>query len=58
MIPELGQITLVGALLASLLTGILPLFGALKNNSRLMRVGSSGVLVQFLLVAAAFGMLT
>ncbi len=58
MIPELGQITLAGALLAALATGVLALFGASRNDSRLMRAGSRGVYVMFLLVAAAFGILT
>lgn len=36
MIPELGQIALAGALLAALAMGVLPLFGALRSDSRLM----------------------
>jgi cytochrome c-type biogenesis protein CcmF len=58
MIPELGQVFLFGALLASLLLGILPMIGATKENQRLMRTGFSISMVQFLLVGGAFVMLT
>ena len=58
MLPELGQIALLGALLTSIATGAIPLFGALKNDQRLMQVASRGTVIQFLLVAVAFGILT
>ncbi len=58
MIPEIGQIALCGALLASLAMGILPLFGALRGDGRLMSVALRGALVQFLLILAAFALLT
>jgi cytochrome c-type biogenesis protein CcmF len=58
MIPELGQVFLFGALLTSLLLGILPMIGATKENQLLMRTGFSISMVQFLLVGGAFVMLT
>jgi len=57
MIPELGQIALVGALLAALAMGVLPLFGTLRSDVRLMQVALRGALVQFLLIAGAFVLL-
>jgi len=58
MIPEIGQITLMGALLVSLVMGILPLIGASSGNQRLMKIGQTGAFAQFFLVAGAFVMLT
>ncbi len=58
MIPEIGQITLVGALLVALLMGILPLIGASTGNQRLMKVAQTGAVAQFLLIATAFATLT
>ena len=42
MLPELGQITLIGALLVALTMGILPMIGASTGNQRLMRIGQTG----------------
>jgi len=58
MIPEIGQVTLVGALLISLALGILPLIGAYTGNQQLMKVGVSAAIGQVMLVAGAFAMLT
>jgi cytochrome c biogenesis factor len=58
MIPEIGQVTLMGALLVSVLMGILPLIGASNGNQRLMKIGQTGAIAQFFLVAMAFAMLT
>jgi len=58
MIAELGQVTLLGALLISLALGILPLIGASTGNHRLMNVATNAAIAQFMLVAAAFAMLT
>ena len=38
MTAELGQILLLGALVVSLLLGILPMWGAYRGNETLMRV--------------------
>ncbi len=58
MVVELGQITLVGALLVALALGILPMIGAATGNQQLMRVSTTAATAQFLLVAAAFAILT
>jgi len=55
---ELGQILLLGALLVSLIMGVFPLVGAHMQDVRLMKVGQSAAMVQCLLVAAAFAVLT
>jgi cytochrome c-type biogenesis protein CcmF len=58
MIPEIGQITLMGALLIAVLMGILPMIGASTGNRRLMKIGQTGAIAQFFLVAGAFAALT
>jgi len=58
MIPEIGQITLIGALLVAILMGTLPLVGAYNGNQRLMKVAQTGAVAQFLLIATAFAILT
>jgi len=58
MTAEIGQIFLVLALLAALYQGIFPLAGAAAGDNALMQTGRTAALVQFLLLAAAFGMLT
>jgi cytochrome c-type biogenesis protein CcmF len=57
MIPEIGQSTLLGALLITLVMGTLPLIGASTGNQRLMKVGQTGAIAQMLLVGIAFVML-
>ncbi|MBT8047831.1 MAG: heme lyase CcmF/NrfE family subunit [Xanthomonadales bacterium] len=58
MIPEIGQVTLIGALLVAILMGTLPLIGASTGNQRLMRVGQTAATAQFLLIATSFAVLT
>ncbi|MDH3926099.1 MAG: cytochrome c biogenesis protein CcsA, partial [Xanthomonadales bacterium] len=58
MIPELGQVALIGALLISLTMGTLPLIGASNGNQKLMRVGQTGAVAQFFLIAVSFIILT
>ncbi|MGD2130644.1 MAG: heme lyase CcmF/NrfE family subunit [Lysobacterales bacterium] len=58
MTAELGQITLMGALLVALALGIFPLIGAARGNRQLMGVATSASIVQFLLVAGSFALLT
>jgi cytochrome c-type biogenesis protein CcmF len=58
MIPEIGQVTLMGALLIAFVMGILPMIGASTGNQRLMKIGQTGAIAQFFLVAGAFAMLT
>jgi hypothetical protein len=58
MTGELGQVLLLGALLVSILLCAMPMIGAHTGNSRLMDVGPRAALVQCLLVAGAFALLT
>ncbi len=58
MNPELGQVALIAALMMTLLQGSAPFIGASRNNEQLMRLGVRAAIVQFLLVAVAFGLLT
>ena len=58
MVAELGQVTLVGALLVALALGIFPMIGAYTGNQQLMRVSSTAAAAQFFLVATAFAILT
>ena len=58
MIPELGQVFLIGGLLIAVVLGILPLIGASNGNPALMRVGRSAALAQFLLISGSLAMLT
>ena len=58
MIPELGQLTLLGALLVALALAILPLIGASNGNRKLMNVATTASIAQFMLVAFSFAMLT
>ena len=58
MIAEWGQLALLGALLISIIQGILPMIGASSGNQQLMKVGSTAATAQFLMVATAFTLLT
>ena len=51
MLPELGQILMLCALLASLLQAGLPLVGAQRNNTAWMAVARPAAFAQLLLVA-------
>jgi len=58
VLPELGQILLLLALMASLLQAGLPLAGAQRGIDSWMQVARPAAFVQLLLVASAFGVLT
>ena len=58
MLGEFGQLLLIAALLTSLLQGTLPLVGAQRQQTALMRCGHSAALMHLLLVAAAFAVLS
>jgi cytochrome c-type biogenesis protein CcmF len=58
MIAEWGQLALLGALLISIIQGVLPMIGASNGNQQLMKVGSTAATAQFLTVATAFALLT
>ena len=58
MMPELGQIALVLALILSVCLGILPMLAAALNNSRLIALAGPATAGQFVFVAFAFGILS
>ena len=58
MLPELGQVLLVCALLAALLQAVLPLWGAQRGRSTWMAVAVPAAFAQLVLVAGAFVVLT
>ena len=58
MIPELGQLALILALILSGLQCVLPIFGAWRDSKALMATARSLVVGQFVFVAMAFAILT
>ncbi|HET6397872.1 MAG TPA: heme lyase CcmF/NrfE family subunit [Pseudoxanthomonas sp.] len=58
MLPELGQVLLVLALLVALLQSVLPLAGAQRGNAAWMAVARPAAHAQLLLLAGAFAILT
>jgi cytochrome c-type biogenesis protein CcmF len=58
VLPELGQVLLVCALLATLLQAVLPLWGAQRGYSTWMAVAVPAAFAQLVLVAGAFVVLT
>ncbi|MFC7301145.1 heme lyase CcmF/NrfE family subunit [Cognatiluteimonas weifangensis] len=58
MLPELGQVALLLALLVAALQGLLPLVGAQRGNRAWMAVARPAAYAQLLLVAGAFAILT
>jgi cytochrome c-type biogenesis protein CcmF len=58
MLPELGQILLILALLVALLQAVLPLAGAQRGHGAWMEVARPAALAQLLLVGGAFVVLT
>ncbi len=58
MLAELGQITLLSALLVSLVLGTLPLLGAARKDATLMALATPGAVLQAALVIAAYALLT
>ncbi|MDH7796340.1 MULTISPECIES: heme lyase CcmF/NrfE family subunit [unclassified Beijerinckia] len=58
MIVETGHYALVLALALALVQGTLPLWGSRKNDPALMAMAPSAAIIQFVLVAIAFGALT
>lgn len=57
VMPELGQVALILALLLAGLLAVLPLWGAHRQDARWMALARPLALGQFLFVALAFGML-
>ena len=58
MTVELGQISLLAALLTALVLGLVPMIGTYTGNRRFMAVSTSAALIQFLLLIISFGILT
>ncbi|MBX4378023.1 hypothetical protein K4H02_23495, partial [Mycobacterium tuberculosis] len=58
MLPELGQVLLVCALLAALLQAVLPLWGAQRQRAAWMAVARPAALVQLVALLGAFALLT
>jgi cytochrome c-type biogenesis protein CcmF len=58
MVVELGHFALVLALMVALVQMVLPMWGAQRGQPALMAVAGPAAVVQFLLVATAFGALT
>jgi len=58
VIPELGEIALILALLLALVQCVLPLLGAWRNNAALMAVARPAAAGQFVFVAISFAVLT
>ena len=55
MIPELGQLALILALIVASVQGIVPLVGAARRDATLMAFARPAAITQFVLVAIAFG---
>ena len=58
MTVELGQISLLAALLTAFSLGLFPLIGTYTGNKRMVSMASSAALIQFLLLIISFGILT
>ena len=58
MTVELGQISLLAALMTALVLGLIPMIGTYTGNRRFMAVSTSAALIQCLLTIIAFGILT
>jgi len=58
MIPELGQISLILALILAMLLATIPLYGAWKNDERLMALAPSLVIGHFVFALMAYLVLT
>jgi len=58
MMPELGQVCLLLALLLAGITSIVPMIGSYTENRRMMQVASFGISGQFVFTGFAFVLLT
>ncbi len=57
MITETGHFVLILALVLAIFQTIVPMYGAAKNDARLMATAQTAAITQFLLVSIAFGAL-
>ncbi len=58
MIIELGHFALILALMVALVQSTLPLWGAHRGDARLMALAEPAAMIQLILVATSFGVLT
>jgi len=58
MIPEIGQFAVILAFITALYQFAVPMYGAWRNDSRLMAVAAPAAGLQFVLIALAFACLT
>jgi cytochrome c-type biogenesis protein CcmF len=58
MTVELGQISLLAALLTAFVLGLVPMIGTYTGNRRFMAVSTTAALIQCLLLIISFGILT
>jgi cytochrome c-type biogenesis protein CcmF len=58
MTVELGQISLLAALLTAFVLGLVPMIGTYTGNRRFMAVSTTAALIQCLLLIVSFGILT
>lgn len=58
MVAEIGLFALILAILTAFVQGVFPLIGASRGDTALMRLAQPAALVQFVLIALAFGCLT
>ncbi|PKM02957.1 MAG: heme lyase NrfEFG subunit NrfE, partial [Gammaproteobacteria bacterium HGW-Gammaproteobacteria-7] len=58
MLPEVGQVALILAMLSAIALGSLPLIGAQRGNEALMQIARPAAWVQFVLLAVSFAVLT
>ncbi|MEO7065970.1 MAG: heme lyase CcmF/NrfE family subunit [Rhodanobacter sp.] len=58
MMPELGQLALILALLLSLAQGVLPMIGAWRGNHSLMATARPAAIMQAVFITLAFALLT
>ena len=58
MTVELGQISLLAALLTAFVLGMVPMIGSYTGNRRFMAVSTTAALIQCLLLIISFGILT
>jgi cytochrome c-type biogenesis protein CcmF len=58
MTVELGQISLLAALLTALILGVVPMIGTYTGNRRFMAVSTTAALIQCLLLIISFAILT
>ena len=54
MISEIGHVALILSLIIALIQGTVPMLGAARSDGRLMAVGTTGALLQWVFITIAF----